>query len=120
MNFTGFLQPKLICICLLKRNINLLCERHRSRRKKVSRFFHIFFVQTFYIEQVKSISVPQIKGLRVEDLDYFIETKVDNGIDYLSQIYKETTLNRKWIVNLCTLLILLLWAILLIKKTLSF
>ena len=77
-------------------------------RKKVSLFFYIFCVQAFYMEQVKPRSVPQIKGLRVEDFVYFIETEVDNGIDYLPQNYKEITLNRQWIVNLCTLFIILL------------
>ena len=77
-------------------------------RKKVSLFFHIFCVQAFYMEQVKPRSVPQIKELRVEDFVYFIKTEVDNGIDYLPQNYKETTLNRQWIVDLCTLFIILL------------
>ena len=60
------------------------------------------------MEQVKPRSVKQIKGLRVEDFVYFIETEVDNGIDCLPQNYKEITLNRQWIVNLCTLFIILL------------
>ena len=60
------------------------------------------------MEQVKPKLVPHIKGLRIEDFVYFIETQVDNGIDYLPQNYKEITLNRQWIINLCTLLIILL------------
>ena len=51
-------------------------------------------------------SVPQKKGLRVEDFVSFIETEVDYGVDYLPKNYKEITLNRQWIVNLCTLSII--------------
>ena len=51
-------------------------------------------------------SVPQIKGLTVEDFVSFIETEVDYGVDYLPKNYKEITLNRQWIVNLCNLSII--------------
>ena len=53
------------------------------------------------MEDVKPRSVPQIKGLRVEDFVNFIETEIDSGVDYLPNNYKEITLNRQWIVNLC-------------------
>ena len=53
------------------------------------------------MEEIKPRSVPQIKGLRVEDFVHFIETEVENGTEYLPENYKETTLNRQWISNLC-------------------
>ena len=53
------------------------------------------------MEQVKPRSVPQIKGLRVEDFINFIESEVEDGVDYLPENYKEVTLNRQWIANLC-------------------
>ena len=40
-------------------------------------------------------SVPQIKGLTVEDFVNFIETEVDYGVHYLPKNYKEITLNRQ-------------------------
>ena len=55
------------------------------------------------MEEIKPRSVPQIKDLRVEDFAYFIETEVDNGVEYLPENYKEVTLNRQWI-NLCMFL----------------
>ena len=51
-------------------------------------------------------SVPQIKGLRVDDFVSFIETEVDYEVDYLTKNYKEITLNSQWIINLCTLSII--------------
>ena len=51
-------------------------------------------------------SVPQIKGLTVEDFVNFIETEVHYGVDYLPKNYKEIALNRQWIVHLCTLSII--------------
>ena len=53
------------------------------------------------MEDVKPRSVPQKKGLRVEDFANFIETEFDSGVDYLPNNYKEIILNRQWIVNLC-------------------
>ena len=53
------------------------------------------------MEDVKPRSVPQIKGLRVEDFVNFIETEIDSGVDYLPNNYKEIALNRQWIANLC-------------------
>ena len=54
------------------------------------------------MEDIMPRSVPQIKGLGVEDFVCFIETEVDYGVDYLPKNYKEITLNRQWIVNFCT------------------
>ena len=105
---TGFLQPKLICICLLKKKHQSTLWETSFKAGKGKPLFSHFLCSDFYMEQVKPRSVPQIKELRVEDFVYFIETEVDNGIDYLPQNYKEITLNRQWIVNLCTLLIILL------------
>ena len=53
------------------------------------------------MENVKPWSVPQIKGLRVEDFVNFIVNEVDNGVDHSPENYKEAALNRQWIVNLC-------------------
>ena len=60
------------------------------------------------MENVKPKSVPQIKGLRVEDFVNFIVNEVDNGVDYLPENYKEVALNRQWIVNLCKYFLLIL------------
>ena len=43
-------------------------------------------------------SIPQINGLRVEN---FIETETGQGTEYLPENYKEITLNRQWVANLC-------------------
>ena len=53
------------------------------------------------MDEIKSISVPQIKGLRVEDFINFIETEILDGVDYLPENYREITLNRQWIANIC-------------------
>ena len=57
------------------------------------------------MEEIKQWVVPQIKGLRVEDFISFLESEVDEGIDYMPQNYKEITLNRQWIANLCKILL---------------
>ena len=57
------------------------------------------------MEEIKPRSVPQIKGLRVEDFINFIETEIVGGEDYLPENYKEITLNRQWISNLCKILL---------------
>ena len=44
------------------------------------------------MNQVKTRSVPQIKGLRVEDFIYFIENETDDGTDYLQRITKKLIL----------------------------
>ena len=41
------------------------------------------------MNEVKTRSVLQIKGLRVEDFIYFIENETSNGIDYLPENEKE-------------------------------
>ena len=61
------------------------------------------------MNQVKTRSVPQIKGLRVEDFIYFIEIEIDDGTDYLPENYKEINLNRQWLANICNILYLLLF-----------
>ena len=53
------------------------------------------------MNEVKTRSVPQIKGLRVEDFIYFIENETDEGIQNLPKNYKEIVLNRQWLINLC-------------------
>ena len=47
-------------------------------------------------------SVPQIKGLRVEDFVCFIETEVDYGVDYLPK----TTKKLHWIGNRLSIYVL--------------
>ena len=98
------LAAEEICICFFKKNINLLCERHRSRQEEGKPLSSHFLCSGFLYGEVKPRSVQQTKGLRVEDFVYSIETEVDNRTDYLNQNYKEITLNSQWIVNLCTLL----------------
>ena len=41
------------------------------------------------MNDIKTRTVPQIKGLRVEDFIYFIENETDNGVQYLLENYKE-------------------------------
>ena len=53
------------------------------------------------MNEVKVRSVPQIKGLRVEDFIFFIENETEGGTDYLPEKYKEMTINRQWLANLC-------------------
>ena len=47
-------------------------------------------------------SVPQIKGLTVEDFVCFIETEVDNGVDYIPK----TTKKLHWIGNRLSIYVL--------------
>ena len=53
------------------------------------------------MDEIKPRIVPQIKGLRVEDFVRFLETETDNGVEYLPHNYKELTMNRQWLINLC-------------------
>ena len=57
------------------------------------------------MNEVKTRSVPQIKGLRVEDFIYFIENEANSGVDYLPENYKEINLNRQWLANICNIII---------------
>ena len=38
------------------------------------------------MNEIKARSVPQIKGLRVEDFIYFIENETDNGVSTCQKI----------------------------------
>ena len=49
------------------------------------------------MEEVKPRSVPQIKGLRVEDFVDFIENETEDGVNYLSENYRQITM--KWKVD---------------------
>ena len=53
------------------------------------------------MNEVKPRVVPQIKGLRVEDFANSVENEIEDEIDYFPENYKEITLNRQWISNLC-------------------
>ena len=57
------------------------------------------------MNEVKTRSVPQIKGLRVEYFIYFIENETNSGVDYLPENYKEINLNRQWLANICNIII---------------
>ena len=60
------------------------------------------------MNEIKTRSVPQIKGLRVEDFIYFIENETDNGVQYLPENYREMVLNRQWLINLCNNIVIFL------------
>ena len=53
------------------------------------------------MDEVNPSSVPQIKGLRVEDFINFIENETESGLDFLPENYRETTINRQFLANLC-------------------
>ena len=54
---------------------------------KASSWHLTFKNYALYTEDIMLISVPQIKGLTVEDFVCFIETEVDYGVDYLPKNY---------------------------------
>ena len=72
-----------------------------EERKKESHSVLKFIFQALFLNEVKPRSVPQINGLRVENFVDFIENETVHGIDFLPENYKEITLNRQWIANLC-------------------